>query len=152
MIEEVGLLVEKTNECKVLQDLIIKAMQPIQHNTINPLKVVYLIWKDPYMTIGGDTYINDLLRVMNLKNVFADRLRYPSINLQEIEQTNPDFIFLSSEPYPFKEKHIEELKNSFPLKKIIIVDGEMFSWYGSRLQLAIPYLIDLSEQLYHKAS
>jgi ABC-type Fe3+-hydroxamate transport system substrate-binding protein len=89
---------------------------------------------------------------MNLNNVFADKLRYPSINLQDIEQANPDLIFLSSEPYPFKEKHIEELKKTFPSKKIMIVDGEMFSWFGSRLQLAIPYLIDLSEQLYHKAS
>jgi ABC-type Fe3+-hydroxamate transport system substrate-binding protein len=151
MIEDIAQLVQKQEASKTLQDFIVDSLQQIQQNTLNRLKVVYLIWKDPYMTIGGDTYINDMLRVMNLNNVFADKLRYPSINLDDIEQANPDLIFLSSEPYPFKEKHIEELKNSFPSKKIIIVDGEMFSWFGSRLQLAIPYLIELSKDLYHKA-
>jgi ABC-type Fe3+-hydroxamate transport system substrate-binding protein len=151
MIDDIAQLFDKQETSKALQNLIVDALQQIQQATIPPLNVLYLIWKDPYMTIGGDTYINDMLRVMNLNNVFADKLRYPSINLQDIEQANPDLIFLSSEPYPFKEKHIEELKKSFPSKKIMIVDGEMFSWFGSRLQLAIPYFIELSKDLYHKA-
>ncbi|MBW7952951.1 MAG: cobalamin-binding protein, partial [Chitinophagaceae bacterium] len=68
-------------------------------------------------------------------NVFKDKLRYPQITLEELIEKQPDYIFLSSEPYPFKEKHIKELQEKAPhlTSKMVLVDGEIFSWYGSRM-------------------
>ena len=97
------------------------------------------------MTIGGDTYINDLLTKIGFSNVFANSLRYPSISLSEIEQSNCKVIFLSSEPYPFKQIHIDVLQKYFPNKLILLVDGEMFSWYGSRLLEAAAYFKSLTK-------
>jgi hypothetical protein len=65
--------------------------------------------------------------------------RYPEIDLEEIVKLNPDYLLLSSEPFPFKEKHISFFQERLPKSKIMIVEGEMFSWYGSRLLFAGKY-------------
>lgn len=114
----------------------------------NRSTVLYLIWRDPWMTIGSDTFIHKMLEENHLKNYCGDRLRYPEINLLEVSQNNaPDFIFLSSEPYPFQEKHRKEFLSLFPKSSIILVDGEYFSWYGSRLLKAYAYFEELKRQL-----
>lgn len=110
-----------------------------KHN--HPIKkVAYLIWQDPLMTVGGDTFIHDILCRANLQNVFADQIRYPQITMTNLQEMNPDFLFLSSEPYPFTEKHIPAFQQKLPHTKVQWVDGEMFSWYGSRLQYVPDYL------------
>ena len=102
------------------------------HDTINEIDlkekipIAYLIWKDPFMTVGGDTYINSMLSLLKLENVFSDRQRYPKVALWELRNSKAEFILLSSEPYPFKEKHLEELQSQLVGKKIILVDGEFF--------------------------
>lgn len=98
-----------------------------------PIRVAYLIWREPWMTIGRDTYIHSVLSYWKMENVFGNRDRYPKIQLDEIARENPDYIFLSSEPYPFKEKHKEEVRRVSPDSQILFVDGEWFSWYGSRM-------------------
>ncbi|MEX0721415.1 MAG: helical backbone metal receptor [Balneolaceae bacterium] len=105
-----------------------------------PLRTAYLIWKDPWMTIGNDTYIHDVLETYELENVYGEQKRYPKISLKELAVKNPDFILLSSEPYPFKEKHKAELRESFPSAKIELVNGQWFSWYGSRMPKAFKQL------------
>ncbi|MES2330354.1 MAG: helical backbone metal receptor [Bacteroidota bacterium] len=110
-------------------------------------RTAYLIWKDPYMSVGGDTFISDMLRVGGFENVLADQTRYPSITIAELRSKNIELVFLSSEPYPFKQKHVEELQAELPDAKIILVDGEMFSWYGSRMRYAGPYIQELNENL-----
>lgn len=112
----------------------------------NRLRTAYLIWRDPYMTIGSDTFIHSMLKLAGFENVFGDRVRYPETNVKEIIERNPDIILLSSEPYPFKEKHIEELRSSGIDSKILMVDGEMFSWYGSRLLKAPTYFEKLAKE------
>jgi ABC-type Fe3+-hydroxamate transport system substrate-binding protein len=102
-------------------------------------KCAYLIWKDPYMTIGHDTFIHNMLQYCGLTNAFGHLTRYPEICIENLAQEACEYILLSSEPYPFKEKHIVELKKDLPDAKIILVDGEMFSWYGSRLMQAPAY-------------
>ncbi|UAM98774.1 helical backbone metal receptor [Polaribacter litorisediminis] len=103
-------------------------------------KVAYFIWKTPWMVVGNNTFINHLLEVNNFKNVFQHKNRYPEINLTDLhKEQDLDFIFLSSEPYPFGEKHILELENTFKKTQIILVDGEFFSWYGTRLLFAFDY-------------
>lgn len=104
---------------------------------------IYLIWKDPFMTIGGDTFINEMLAIAGFENLYSSYLRYPEITIKEIAEKNPQALLLSSEPYPFKEQHITELKNLLPNAHFKLVDGEMFSWYGSRMQLAFDYFIKL---------
>jgi ABC-type Fe3+-hydroxamate transport system substrate-binding protein len=94
--------------------------------------VLYLIWKDPYMAAGRETFINAMLQSIGLDNCHQKNKRYDEIGLSEIQTLNPDYIFLSSEPYPFKEKHIAEIETKTN-SKVILVDGEKFSWYGSRM-------------------
>ncbi len=110
-------------------------------------KAAYLIWRKPYMTVGSDTFINAMLQQCGFSNVFEILERYPAIDLIQLKTLNPEYIFLSSEPYPFKEKHFEEIREHCPLAKIMLVDGEMFSWYGSRLQYAPGYFRQLLESI-----
>lgn len=105
--------------------------------------VLYLIWKNPYIAAGKNTFIDSMLAVLGFENAMtADR--YPEVDLKEL---NPQFVFLSSEPYPFKEKHLEELREQFPASRIVLVDGEFFSWYGSRLIQAPEYFKSLLKEL-----
>jgi ABC-type Fe3+-hydroxamate transport system substrate-binding protein len=105
--------------------------------------VLYLIWKKPWMGAATNTFIDSLIEHLGLRNVLDQRSRYPELTDLEIQTLKPDYIFLSSEPYPFRDKHIQELQAVSPTSKIILVDGEMFSWYGSRLLKAVPYFSSL---------
>lgn len=111
----------------------------------NKLKVAYFIWKNPYMTVGRDTFIHHVLEDIGLENVFRNQKRYPMIELEDAQEA--DVIFLSSEPFPFKQKHIEEIRVVFPNKKIVIVDGEAFSWYGTRISKIGNYYENLIKSL-----
>ncbi|MEM6726833.1 MAG: helical backbone metal receptor, partial [Bacteroidota bacterium] len=75
-----------------------------------PLKVAYLIWWNPLITVGGDTFIHSMLNECGFQNVFGSKARYPQIGVAEIQAAQPDLILLSSEPFPFKEKHQNQLK------------------------------------------
>lgn len=108
------------------------------------IPVVYLIWKNPYMTVGGDNFIQHMLEAAGYKNVFSGMSRYPEISVEEINNSDARLVFLSSEPYPFRQKHVHELRKMLPGKTILLVDGEMFSWYGSRMLLAPAYFKKLS--------
>lgn len=111
-----------------------------------PQTVLYLIWRGPYMAAGRGTFINHILERCGLTNILTTD-RYPELTSNQMEMLKPKYIFLSSEPYPFKEKHVAELQVYAPKAKIIMVDGEMFSWYGSRLIKTAPYLNTLLAQL-----
>jgi hypothetical protein len=78
-----------------------------------------------------------------LKNVFSHKFRYPEVTLEEIKAVSPNVVLLSTEPFPFREKHIEILERQLPGVKISLADGEMFSWYGSRLLRSANYFRDL---------
>jgi len=106
-------------------------------------KVAYFIWRAPWMVAGSNTIIHHLLSLNKFENVFADVSRYPEVSINSLVEHKPDFVFLSSEPYPFKEKHIEELKGVLPDVIILLVDGEYFSWYGTRLLGAFSYYKNL---------
>jgi ABC-type Fe3+-hydroxamate transport system substrate-binding protein len=99
---------------------------------------VYLIWNKPMMAAGSDTFINGMLPYAGFKNLITES-RYPEISLEELQRLDPEYLLLSSEPFPFKPKHLKEFENFLPQAKIVLVDGEMFSWYGSRLLGAKEY-------------
>ncbi|WP_312287134.1 ABC transporter substrate-binding protein [Chryseobacterium gleum] len=112
----------------------------------SPVKAAYLIWKNPYITIGSDTFIHRILSEIGFQNIFKDKTRYPQITTEDL--TDADVIMLSSEPFPFKEKHIEELKVFYPDKKIMIVDGEAFSWYGTHIAKCENYFKELLTEIH----
>ena len=142
MIESIGLITNSNNEAQSITQNIKNEFERIKLPQ-NKLRVCYLIWKEPYMSIGGDTFINDMLQHCGFINVFADDKRYPEIIISQLVSLNCQVILLSSEPYPFKQKNVDELQLLLPATKIILVDGEMFSWYGSRLQHAAKYFSNL---------
>lgn len=145
MIRIVGLLVNRETEARALYNDIISRFTHLLLPALN-LKVAYFIWRKPYMVAGSGTFIDNMLQRCGLINAI-DKKRYPEINSQEITDLNPDLIFLSSEPYPFKQKHIDEFKLMLPNAKVILVDGEMFSWYGSRLLYAPDYFTTIIQAL-----
>lgn len=112
----------------------------------NQPKVAYLIWKDPFMGVGSNTFIDAVLTEhMGMNNVLGDQERYPELDLNNLPDL--DYVFLSTEPYPFKEKHFPEIQDYFPKAKIVLVDGEYFTWYGSRLVNTPKYLKALMDTL-----
>jgi ABC-type Fe3+-hydroxamate transport system substrate-binding protein len=110
------------------------------------LKAAYLIWRKPYMIAGTDTFINDMLQRSGFKNAF-NQDRYPEVTMEQLIAVRPDVVLLSSEPYPFKQKHADEFQQALPGAIIKLVDGEMFSWYGSRLLYAPEYFIGLTDSI-----
>ncbi|HTS45917.1 MAG TPA: helical backbone metal receptor [Puia sp.] len=116
-------------------------------------RAAYLIWRNPYMSAGGDTFINEMMKYCGFKNIFDSLPRYPEIQIDELKINSGDesggcqLLLLSSEPYPFAQKHIDELQPHLPGTKIILADGEMFSWYGSRLLHAPDYFRKLLQKI-----
>lgn len=110
-------------------------------------KVLYFIWKDPLMSVGGDTFIHEMLEICGFDNLLKHESRYPQLSINEVRDYNPDLILLSSEPYPFQEKHVSEFKELCPTADIAIVDGELFSWYGSRLKYSVEYFKTIKNEL-----
>jgi len=106
-------------------------------------KVAYFIWRNPWMVAASNTFINHLLELNKFENVYANAKRYPEVNIKDILKKKPELILLSSEPFPFKEKHITEIKEHTSNSTPILVDGEYFSWYGSRLLKAFDYFKEL---------
>jgi len=130
MMSDIGELTNKQTEANSIISNIKSNFLDLKQVQKN---VLYLIWREPYMLAGQDTFINHILNKCGFTNAFkVNKSRYNEITTQQISELDVDYIFLSSEPYPFKQKHIDELQE-FTTAKIILVDGEMFSWYGSRM-------------------
>ena len=139
---ELGMVLKK----RALADKFNKDISAIFQNIIKekaPKKVAYLIWQNPMMTIGGDTFIHNILNEIGFENIFNNKTRYPEISVEEIGTA--DYLFLSSEPYPFNVKHLAEFQNQLPKTKVILVDGEAFSWFGTHLLQCGNYLKTLTE-------
>ncbi len=111
------------------------------------LRAAYLIWRKPLMTAGGDTFINSMMQEAGFENVFENQNRYPEISEADLKNADPEIILLASEPYPFSEKHLEFFHEICPQAKVVVVDGEMFSWYGTRMLKAPEYFFRLRERL-----
>jgi ABC-type Fe3+-hydroxamate transport system substrate-binding protein len=146
MIADIGSLTGKSAAANTLISNINKAFDEMPEIT-KPVKTAYLIWREPYMTIGGDTFINDMLHKCGFENIFSDKKRYPEIIIENLPIANCQLLLLSSEPYPFKQKHIDELSLQLPGIKMILVDGEYFSWYGSRMLQSPAYFNQLIAQI-----
>lgn len=148
MIGAVGELTGKAARAGLLQQKINLAFEELQQHFPEKVPgVAYLIWRKPFMVAAADTFIDDMLRRAGFRNVFSDKIRYPEITPEELELRQPQALFLSSEPFPFQEKHIPSLLEICPDAHAIVVDGTLFSWYGSRLQFAPAYFHELRKRL-----
>jgi ABC-type Fe3+-hydroxamate transport system substrate-binding protein len=146
MMQSIGEITARQQVADGLVSQIKTAFSQLQTPNTKP-RTAYLIWKNPYMTVGGDTFIHHLMEEAGFQNVFADRLRYPEVLVENLRNAGCDLLLLSSEPYPFKQTHVNELRQHLPQTKIALVDGEMFSWYGSRLLQAPAYFKTLHERI-----
>lgn len=148
MIIDIGQLTHREKEAEMLNSGIREEFHSlIQVPGIkNTIPAVYLIWKDPLMTVGADTFISHMMELAGFSNVFNNRERYPRVTADEILGSGCRLLLLSSEPYPFKEKHIAQLQEILPGIKMMLVDGDMFSWYGSRLLMAPSYFNELHKR------
>lgn len=149
MIEDVGKITSRVADAVQLTKVIQSGFNLIK-KPFKQIKTVYFIWKDPYMSVGGDTFINDMMSRLGLQNIFGHYKRYPEVTLQNVISAKPQLILLSSEPYPFKQKHITEIQAYLPNTKILLVDGEMFSWYGSRMKYMPEYFNNLLTEISEK--
>jgi ABC-type hemin transport system substrate-binding protein len=113
----------------------------------SPGTALYLIWNDPVMAAGSDTFIDDMVRRCGFRNVLAGQPRYPVLAQEALFSLQPDVVLLSSEPFPFRPRHAERFRNIFPSARILPVDGELFSWYGSRLKHTPAYFRSLAHQI-----
>lgn len=149
MISMLGTIIQKEDLAKKLVQNIENAFVDLKEFSPNKkVSVAYFIWKNPYMCAGKDTFIDEVLQHCGLENVLKNsNSRYPIIEMLDLKKYNPQLILLSSEPYPFKENDINELQSVLPNTTIRIVDGEMFSWYGSRLLESSAYLKSLLNTL-----
>jgi ABC-type Fe3+-hydroxamate transport system substrate-binding protein len=142
MISDIGQITNRTDQAAGLINQILDGFKSLEKKLqmLNPgLPTAYLIWKNPHMAAGADTFISHLMKYCGFKNIFEDSTRYPEISIINIRKRGCRLLLLSSEPYPFKEKDISELQQQLPDTKILLVDGELFSWYGSRLKYSPAY-------------
>lgn len=139
MIRAIGCLCNREQKAEKIASDIFNGFENINVKIHQNLRVAYFIWKDPWMLAGKNTFIDDVIKRAGLVNA-VEQERYPALSASQIVDLKPDLIFLSTEPYPFKDQHLEELKEICPDAKVRLVDGELFSWYGSRLLHTSEYL------------
>jgi ABC-type Fe3+-hydroxamate transport system substrate-binding protein len=151
MIRAIGNITGKSSKAEAIAEQISAQFTGFFEEQPHPHRVTaaYLIWRKPYMSVGSDTFIHEMMKYCGFQNAFASALRYPRITIEQLQATlGPgSLLLLSSEPFPFKQKHIDELQPDLPHTQIVLADGEMFSWYGSRLLQAPAYFRKLLKQI-----
>ncbi|MFB6231879.1 MAG: helical backbone metal receptor [Salinibacter sp.] len=147
MIRTVGTLTDTTDRTSTLVGRIISRFESLPD--FPPLRAAYFIWREPYMTVGGDTFIHDVMAWGGFENIYGDRTRYPEVTLDTLAERDLDVVLCASEPFPFHKKDVftADLRDALPSTPVEVVDGQPFSWYGPRLLDTPAYLTDLRERL-----
>lgn len=151
MIRELGEVTGARQRAAALLAEIEPLYAQVRANTSRraPAAVFYAIWRDPYMTINGDTYISDVLAVCGARNVFANHAdRYPTVTLDEVAARRPDVIVLPDEPFRFRRAHIKDFEPYVDVpavrhRRIHLLEGKAFAWHGPRIMDALRTLPDL---------
>lgn len=146
MIKSLGEIVDKKSRANEIIKQLTKTIPEIE-NIFSHQRVVYFIWNKPYMLAGANTFIHHVLNYAGLINAAEYLERYPEVTNDQLVEMKAEYCFLSSEPFPFKEKHQKEIESFLPGVKTMIVDGELFSWYGSRLLQLPEYLKELKKKI-----
>jgi len=156
MVRSIGAALGKPNDASVIANEIeTRAADVATHAASRePVRYAYLIWREPWMTVNNDTFVHALLANAGGVNVFGDMSeRYPTITLEQLRTAAPDAVLLSTEPFPFAERHIAEITartgGAIPRERIVIVDGELLSWHGSRTPHGIVYAGETLDAVRH---
>ncbi|MFA8434445.1 MAG: helical backbone metal receptor [Marinifilaceae bacterium] len=152
-LENIWITGEITNQEQRAQEILTQIKSDFTRLQVlsKPLRAAYLIWKEPYVSINRDTFISDMMERCGLNNVFATHTeRYPRLTAEELKEADPELVLLSSEPFPFEQKHIPDFQKLLPNARIELVDGEMFAWYESHLLQAVGYFSKLIQKLSHQ--
>ena len=144
-IREIGAVTHRAPEADALAGALAESFRQLEEG--EPVRVLYLIWRDPWMAVGRDTFIADVLRRAGFVSVTESETRYPALTDDQIRALAPEAVLLSSEPYPFGAQHIGEIQALMPEAQVLLVDGEAFSWYGPRLRLTPGAVQDLRQRL-----
>ena len=118
--------------------------------SLPPLKVIYFIWRGPWMTISQDTYISAFLREAGWQTLLHDPVtRYPEVEITPDLVAETDLFLFSSEPFEFTQLHIDAFAaaHDCPRDKLLLIDGEYCSWYGSRAVAGLHYLHGLATEI-----
>jgi ABC-type Fe3+-hydroxamate transport system substrate-binding protein len=111
-------------------------------------KALVFIWKNPYMVAGRDTYMHELLKLLGYETaIHRDDERYPQVTMDQVEESEPDLLLFTSEPFPYSSRELQIFQEKIPNCKKLIVNGEYFSWYGSRMRKSFQYFKQLKRQL-----
>ncbi len=146
MISTIGQMTQKEPAAEQLKIAIGTAFESLK--TAGPgIRAAYMIWYKPWMAVGSGTFIHEMMRLAGFINVLEGKTRYPVLTLEELAEASPEAVLLSSEPFPFKQCHFDEVKKLCPMADVRLVDGEMFSWYGSRMFLAATYFAKLRNEI-----
>ena len=149
MIDKLGAIVKKQKAADIMMKRIDGEFDKLSQKPfeLKANKVAYLIWNKPYMVAGSNTFINDVIEKGGFENVFGGQERYPEVTAKDLTDSKPDFVLLSSEPFPFDHTHFAEFREHCPDSKVFLVDGEMFSWYGSHLIKTPGYCLAFQRSL-----
>jgi ABC-type Fe3+-hydroxamate transport system substrate-binding protein len=140
----IGGIFSRTREAEALCAEFEAAYAETTAHEFPPERVLYLIWRNPWMTVAPDTYISRMLALVNWRSLPTEaHLRYPMVAPETVDT---DLILLSSEPFMFRERHLAEMR-SLTRKRVALIDGEMTSWYGPRAIEGMRYLRSLREKL-----
>lgn len=146
MIRTVGTLTSTSDQTSTLAGQIISRFSQLP--AFPPLRAAYLIWREPYMAVGGNTFIHDVMSWAGFENVYGDQTRYPEVSLEDLADKEADIILCASEPFPFHQKdHFTANLCDALSSSIELVDGQPFSWYGPRLLDTPDYLSELRQTL-----
>ncbi len=146
MIKQLGKILQVDDAAKTLCDELHQSFK--KPKIYRKFTSLYLIWRKPYMSVGTDTFIHHMMERGGFVNVLTQYERYPEIDEDLMMALRPEVVFLSNEPYPFSEKHIQEIQELLPASRIILVDGELFSWYGNRLLNSQSYFNELQRRIH----
>ncbi|AYA38865.1 cobalamin-binding protein [Hymenobacter oligotrophus] len=146
MMRQVGLITGTQARAERLASEIANSLLALP-SAAEPLTAAYFIWRKPYMAAAAGTFIDDMLPRAGFRNVFGALGRYPEISAEQLAAAAPQVILLSSEPYPFQDKHVAEFQAICPSAQVLVVDGELFSWYGSRLRHTAAYFQQLQSEV-----
>lgn len=145
LYRQIGSAFGREREAEELCSRFASTYEDLHKRKFKERKVLYLIWKDPWMTVSRDTYVSRTLQLVGLHTLpeLAQK-RYPELHSLDVQGT--ELVLLSSEPYRFREKHRAELKTALR-KPVHLIDGEMTSWYGCRAIPGLRYLADFAANL-----
>lgn len=144
MVRDIGAALDRAAAAeRIAQDIELRAARVrSKAENLPPVRYAYLIWRNPWMVAAGDTFVTAMLGLAGGENVFGrHETRYPTVSAADIAAATPEAVLLSSEPFPFKEKHVAELADAtgLPRERIYLVDGQLLTWHGSRTPLGVDY-------------